>query len=86
MKIVHVSGNFNDHTIPVTNGELVKVVHGRKAVIVTFIRSGDRHCSECCFDTGGSGLCQLGLYTCSGIPASCMSGYFKRLDDTLENL
>lgn len=42
MKTIHVSNDFEAPAIPVTSGELVKVVHGRKAVIVTFIRSGDR--------------------------------------------
>ena len=86
MKTIHVSDYHGELVIAVKVGELVKVVNGDNSVIAMYIGSGSEHCSECCFDGSGSGLCQLGLHNCSRIPITCMDGYYKMLDSVMEEL
>lgn len=86
MKTIHVSDDYEERVINVNVGELVKVVNGDNSVIAMYIGSGSEHCAKCCFDTSGSGLCQLGLYNCNRIPIICMNGYYKMLDSVMEEL
>lgn len=65
---------------------MVRLIHGNKTCIVQYIDREVDSCSKCCFRDPSRCSYLAGVSDCGDLPVTCGPGYFKSIDDIMEEL
>lgn len=65
---------------------IVKLIHENKSCIIRYMGSSSDSCNKCCFMNASRCKSLIGVSDCSSLPIVCGPGYFKTIDDIMEDL
>ena len=65
---------------------MIKLIHKDKACIIQYMEQSVDSCNKCCFQASSRCSSLIGISDCGDLPMTCGPGYFKTIDDIMEEL